>query len=189
MTLPIRPHPQLHLGGRRTGLTFLAVFLLLYGCGATAQPAHVETNFDSFRQRPFTTSALTLGSPCPVSPEVRLSNPPLKAPAYGYGRGPVYLTGQTEWYSGEAAVLMVDPAYSEALLIRGKQLDGAQPMPLGPASTQGDLELTSSSSANWRVWTGQIVATGSGCFGIQADGTDFTEVIVFKLRPGTPLPA
>lgn len=48
------------------------------------------------------------------------------APDYGSGAGPVYLSGQTDWYSGgQTAVLMVDPAYSGPLTVRAVPWSGA----------------------------------------------------------------
>ncbi|SRR6266567_3725917 len=188
---PIWPASEMRVGHSETlrHRAVLGAALVLCACGAATQSNHVEVNLDSLRQRPLTVQALSPGSTCPVSSEAHLSNPPLKAPAFGYGDGPVYLTGQTEWYSGEAAVLMVDPKYTGEVLVRGRQMDGAQTLPLGPASTQGDVEITSGPSSNsWRVWTGQIAATGPGCFGLQADGADFTNEIIFYVSPGTPPP-
>ena len=112
----------------------------------------------------------------------------MKAPAYGFGQGPVYLTGQTRWYAGEAAVVMVDPAYGGTVVIRGRQLDGSQSMPLVPTSAEGDVAIFRSSPSDWRVWNGQLSASSPGCFGLQADGTEFSELIVFQVLAGSPPP-
>src|SRR6266852_4239574 len=48
-----------------------------------------------------------------------------KAPNYGAGVGPVYMSGQDSWYSGgQVTILMVDSKYSGPLLVRAFQLGG-----------------------------------------------------------------
>ena len=112
----------------------------------------------------------------------------------GIGEGPVYLTGQFDpvWYSDGLAQLVVDPAYSDIVLIRGKQLNGPQGMPLAaaPAGSSADIEIPAVHPSNERVWNGRISVIGPGCFGLQVDGATFEEGIVFEVVPGTsPVPA
>ena len=147
-------------------------------------------------------------SSCPASPDK----------GFGFGAGPAYLAGQTSWYAGgQEAILMVDPKYSGPLVVRASQLggDGKSQITLGAdnldptavaglvvkerqhgttivsavQTTDGGLELQAApSSPLWRAWFGRLSTTGPGCFAIHADGTAFTEVIVFAVQAGPAPP-
>jgi hypothetical protein len=153
---------------------------------------------------------------CPTSSTVRLG--PTTAPNYGFGAGPAYLSGQSSWYAGgQAAVLMVDPTYSGPLLVRASQVggDGTSHITLAEEtlppsalaglafkerqhsvmlvsavhSTGGGLQLEAApSSPLWRAWFGRLSTDGPGCFALQVDGTGFTEVIVFAVQAGPAPP-
>jgi hypothetical protein len=153
---------------------------------------------------------------CPASSMARPGG--TTAPDYGYGPGPVYLSGQSSWYAGgQAAILMVDPKYSGPLTVRASQLggDGTTQITLAPESldpnamaglvikerqhgviivsavqtAEGGLELQAApSSSLWRAWYGQLSTFGAGCFSLQVDGTGFTEVIVFPVQAGPAPP-
>lgn len=105
-------------------------------------------------------------------------------------RGPVYLTGEFDIvrYSGESVRLVIDPAYSGIVLVRGKQLNGPQGMPLvaTPPGSSPSIEIPAAPSIDGRQWAGQIVVSVPGCFGLQVDGATFEEGIVFEVQPGTP---
>ncbi|MDQ6719974.1 MAG: hypothetical protein M3077_08075 [Candidatus Dormibacteraeota bacterium] len=146
---------------------------------------------------------------CPVSSQ---------APNYGFGSGPVYLSGQNDWYSGgQVAVLLVDASYSGPLLIRASPLagDGASTITLaeenlsttavaGLAAKEqqhsrqlvsatrlagGELRLAAGEpSSSSREWFGYLSTSGPGCFAVQADGDTFSEVITFSVRPGPAPP-
>jgi hypothetical protein len=81
--------------------------------------------------------------------------------------------------------LIVDPAYSDIVLIRGKQLDGPQGMPLDHAF---DIQIAAGRSPNGRTWDGRILVSSPGCFGLQVDGVTFEEGIVFLVQPGVAPP-
>jgi hypothetical protein len=134
----------------------------------------------------------------------------------GFGSGPVYLGGQTSWYSdGQAAILMVDSKYTGPLSIRASELGGdgllritladvpptdlanitAKESSHGRAvvsaihTPEGGLELAADAgSPSWRAWYGWLSTAGPGCFAIQVDGTALHEVIVFAVHPGPPPP-
>lgn len=140
------------------------------------------------------------------------------APDYGFGAGPVYLSGQDSWYAGgQAAILMVDPKYSGPLRVRASQVGGSgtsqitladenlDPSALAglvykerehsvtvvPATQAADgaLELRAvPSSSFWRAWFGQLSTTGPGCYSLQVDGTAFHEVIAFGVHAGPAPP-
>jgi hypothetical protein len=112
---------------------------------------------------------------------------------------------------------MVDPKYSGPLVVRASQLggDGTSQITLGAdgldptaraglvdkerqhgvvvvsavQTTEGGLELQAASvSPLWRAWFGRLSTGGAGCFAIQADGTQFTEVIVVAVHAGPAPP-
>jgi hypothetical protein len=137
---------------------------------------------------------------------------------FGFGAGPAYLSGQSSWYAGgRAAILMVDPKYSGPLAVRASQLggDGALQITLAAENldptalaglvvkerqqgvmvvsaaqtTEGALELQAvPSSPLWRAWFGQLSTSGPGCFALHLNGTAFTEVIVFAVQAGPAPP-
>ena len=39
----------------------------------------------------------------------------------------------------------------------------------------------------WSQWLGRLTVDKPGCYGLQVDGTSFTTVVVFAVRPG-PVP-
>ena len=139
------------------------------------------------------------------------------APNYGFGSGPAYLSGQTDWYSGgQAAILMVDPKYSGPLSINAYPLgsDSTSKITLDQEnlspdslaglaekerqhsvqvvfaqSRAGSLELAAvTPSQLWRGWFGHLSTTGPGCYAIEAKGTSFSEVIVIPVQGGSPPP-
>jgi hypothetical protein len=88
-------------------------------------------------------------------------------------------------WSGQALKWIADPAYDGPVLIRGRQLNGRHRVGFGngivpysemqvPPGT-GDPQVD-----GWRGWGGYARFRVPGCYGIQVDGTDFSEVIVFK---------
>jgi hypothetical protein len=160
-------------------------------------------------------SSLAPNASCPASPMVNFAN---TAPDYRFGAGPVYLSGQSGWYSGgQAAILMVDSTYSGPLLVRASRFGGdgrsqitlvedtlppsvfaadaakerQHPVTLVSAvhTTDGGLQLQAApSSPLWRAWLGRLSTDGPGCFALQVDGTGLTEVIVFAVQAGAASP-
>jgi hypothetical protein len=126
---------------------------------------------------------------CPVSRPASGSKAPKGSfVPIGFGEGPVYLTGQgIGWYPDQEVRLIVDPAYSDIVLIRGKQLNGSQGMPLVavPPGPSPEIQMPAEHSASGRRWAGRINAIEPGCFGLQVDGSSFEEGIVFEVQPGT----
>ena len=164
-------------------------------------------------QRPLNLPVLTSTASCPASTMNNLGN---TAPNYGFGAGPVYLAGQSGWYSGgQVAILMVDPAYAGPLLVRAAQLGGAGTSQITLAdlpptdlanitakesqhsvavvsavhTPEGGLELQADlGSPSWRAWFGSLSTGGPGCFALQLDGAAFSEVIVITVHGGPPPP-
>ena len=164
-------------------------------------------------QRPMKPPTLAANETCSVSSTADLG---AMAPNAGAGVGPAYLSGQSSWYSGgQAAILMVDAHYSGPLLVRPFQLGGDQKstvaltdfppyananaadkerrhgVALVPATrtTGGGLYLAAvAQSSFWRAWFGTLATDSAGCFGLQVDGDVFTEFIVFAVNSGKAPP-
>ena len=130
--------------------------------------------YDSLRLRPLTLPTASSAGLCPVSRPAPVPKAEVSKGSFvpnGVGEGPVYMSSQVEgWYADEAVRLIVDPAYSDIVLIRGKELDGPQGMPLDHAF---DIQIPAGRSPNGRVWEGRILVSGPGCFGLQVDGVTF----------------
>jgi|SRR5919108_3614859 hypothetical protein len=140
------------------------------------------------------------------------------APNYGLGSGPVYLSGQSDWYSGgQAAIILVDSSYHGPVSVRASQLggDGASTITLAEANltktaagglafkerqhgvhmvsatnqAAGEMTLAAGGpSSSWRGWFGTLTTSGPGCFAIRADGDNFSEVIIVWVQAGPAPP-
>lgn len=165
--------------------------------------------FAALSQRPLKLPGVAATARCPATSSGDLGD---TAPNYGYGSFPAYLSGQSAWYSGgQVGVIMVDPAYSGPLLIRAAGLGSAHDTRITLTDIQaadgsiskeaqhgvtvvsavhtsdGQVELQeSTSSPSWRGWFGWLETGGAGCFGLQVDGTSFSEVIVINVQSGPP---
>ena len=159
----------------------------------------------ALEQRPMALPRLASTATCPASPGVT-----------SLGPGPVYVTGQSEWYSaGQAVVLSVDSSYSGPVLVRGSELGGGGLLGITLAdqsptvtgnfaakesshsvtavsavhTADGGLELQADlGTPSSRAWSGVLSTDGPGCFGLQVDGSTFTEIVVLLVRPGNPPP-
>ena len=206
------------VGGRQSAKWLAVVILAITAaCGAASSqsppnpspsaPGATETSPTSLRERPVQLQALPRGAPCPTTPLTNLQiagSPGLtKLGSYGFGRSPVYLSGQQRWYSGRQAVsILITPTYSGPLLVRSRQLDGAFHLTLAhedlpPPAVSSLPELVNAHETpdgiemdalppprSWHVWTGFLTTDGPGCFGIQVDGGGFSEVIVIQVQQG-----
>ena len=186
------------------------------GGASVVQVGAASTGADpmaALSQRPLNLPVLTSTASCPASPMVNFGN---TAPDYGFGGGPVYLSGQSGWYSGgQAAILMVDATYAGPLLVRAFPLGGAGRSQITLAdlpptdmaniaakesqhsvavvsavhTPEDGLELQADlASPSWRAWFGRLSTSGPGCFALQVDGAAFSEVIVVYVHGGPPPP-
>lgn len=181
--------------------------------GATDQPTVSTLGSADLSARPMKLPALPSGAHCPVSPKVAVTAAPVGVktaiPAYAFGSGPAYLSGQLDWYAGtpgQAAVILVDTTYSGPILIRAGSLDGSGTATLAivdlPEShrlpgmtapgtaTAGGVQAQVPPPAYpglWRDWTGHLTLSAPGCYAVQVDGTSFTSVVIFAVQPG-PIP-
>ncbi len=169
-----------------------ALAIALVGCVASpqaeAQPSG-NTAASSQTAQPLKLPALQPGSPCPVSLQQDFAGAPgNKLPGYGFGPGPVFLSGQTQWFSGVYALILVSPAYSGRVVVRGHQLDGTNGMPFRGQQGDGNITIAPGSPGQWRQ-SDAVVSGAPGCYGLQVDGSGLSEIIVFSISGGTPPPA
>ena len=161
-------------------------------CAASPQ-AEVHTSASvaasSQTAQPLKLPTLQPGSVCPVSAQQDFATQPgNKLPGYGYGPGPVFLSGQTQWFSGVYALILVSPANSGKVIVRGHQLDGTNGMPFRGQQGDGNITIAPGSPGQWRQ-KDAVVSGAPGCYGLQVDGDSFSEIIVFSVTGGTPPPA
>lgn len=114
------------------------------------------------------------------------------------GRGPVYAVSgrdsrvvrmpadartQDGWYALKT-VWLADPHASGPLLVRGARIDGPGEVGFGTRQqVDAELRLTTAASASesgWRSWPSLMFVRSPGCYAVQIDGLDFTEVLVFR---------
>jgi len=183
----------------RSALTAVLVGLCCLACETTTAPPVPKAAIGKLQDlysRPLKLPVLAPGAKCPVSPQETIGSGPLTKqndiPSSGQGMWPVFMSGSdgTGWLAGQGALLLISPEYVGPLIVRGHQLDGSGGMPLVPASSANSVEIASTTSTNWRQWDGQIAqGNAPGCYGLQADGFNFTSQIVIAVVHGTPGPA
>jgi hypothetical protein len=76
--------------------------------------------------------------------------------------------------------------YQGPALIRGRQLNGTAELRFGEGSDSllfpsGDTGVHSGFSGQWRELPAHLRFAQPGCYALQVDGLDFTEVIVFEI--------
>ena len=163
----------------------------------TPSPSPPQVDWAPLTAKPVTLQQLSSGTPCPVSRQVDLvvtTNGPKKGgPNYGFGQGPVYVSGQIMWYAGTQAILfLTDPSYTGPVLVRSMRLDGTGSLTISGQDTTtldgGAIGLAQSSSPPyWGMWVGMLTPSAPGCYGIQFDGTSFSSSAVIAVSPG-PVP-
>jgi len=161
-------------------------------------PSPPQVDWAPLIAKPLNLQQLSSGARCPVSPQVDLTvttNGPKKGgPNYGFGQGPVYVSGQTNWYAGTQAILfLTNPKYTGPVLVRTMRLDGNGSLTLsGDGATTldgGAIGLAQTSSPPyWGMWIGMLTPRAPGCYGIQFDGTSFSAISVITVLPGPVRP-
>jgi hypothetical protein len=163
----------------------------------TPSPSPPQIDWAPLIAKPLNLQPLSSGARCPVSPQVDLvvtKNGPKKGgPNYGFGQGPVYVSGQIMWYAGtQGVVFLTDPKYTGPVLVRSMRLDGTGSLSLsGQGATTlggGAIGLAQTSSPPyWGLSFGTLTPSAPGCYGIQFDGTNFSSSAVIAVSPG-PVP-
>ena len=153
-------------------------------------PTPPTIDWSTLTAKPLNLQPLPSGASCPVSAQVNFT---LKAqsgkwPPYGFGQGPVYVSGQFTWYSSgtQGVVILTDPKYTGPVLVRSRRLDGTGSLTFsGQDATSladGAIGLAQTSSPPyWGTWFGTLTASAPGCYGIQFDGSDFSGTAVIAV--------
>ncbi len=155
----------------------------------------LETAWDALRQRPVELTPVAPGTACPRSAQRSVE----RVEGMAIGDGPVALQGLDADgvlhvaevpLAGNDAVVparwIATPAYAGPLLIRGQRLDASGELRFGTGNAQAELAFPAASAVqgpDWRVWGGYrpFLVGAPGCYAVQVDGTDFSEVIVFEV--------
>ena len=127
---------------------------------------------------------------CHVTAGVLISPPrppETKLPDYGFGRGPVYLSGQNGWYAaGQEALLLVAPNFSGAVTVGG-HLNGGRASPAFDGRPTVQI-LAGSRAPYWRYWDGRLAFPTAGCYSLTISGTGIDDVVVVYAHDGAPPP-
>ena len=193
---PVR-NPRHWQSHRLAGFASVMLFVgLLPGCNTPGPNAEQAKNAetDNTPAPTLTVESLNLptlgpGKLCPISQEVALPTLGVvvggkPVPTYGYGRGPVYLSGQLVWHQGQLALLLTAPEYAGPVRARGARLDAPGDFPI--QSQTGTLSLPArTKGSGWRMADAPLKpGLPPGCYGLEVDGTNFTEAIVFSVSSG-----
>lgn len=175
--------------------------------GLTA-PVAPMTGIPASLYRPSQLRTIAAGSACPVSPSHTFPAGQGFSDAYdGIGDGPFVMTGDgkvgvnftvpdNDAYSGTGwpgtkAIWRISDAYAGPILVRGARLDGTGMVQfdrydtglVGAAGTVGTpfptLGYITSAGIGASSYPDAIRVQSPGCYGLQVDGTDFTETITF----------
>jgi hypothetical protein len=173
--------------------------------GPSGSQGPAPTTLANLRQRPLVIRQLKAGESCPAARPHTLS--PAFAP--GLGGGPVHPVGfrkqgvlvfpyppprnslfaGSEW-GGQKVLWVSNPTYDGPILIRGRQLDGANPLRFGQAGATLLHELAFARghadnwTGGWRNFPSYTRLRAPGCYAYQVDGAGFSDIIVFKAVVG-----
>jgi hypothetical protein len=160
--------------------------------GATLTP----DTWTILKRRPLYLPVMAQDASCPLAAG-RQVNPSLGA---ALGEGPLYLVGLGEQGTvkvpvgrrdGEdyvlLALLTAAPGFQNRALLRGRQLNGSMDVrfsasddPAPPTFWQITPE-SAGMAGGWLTWNIYLRVHGPGCYGVQIDGPDFSEMIVFQV--------
>jgi hypothetical protein len=167
------------------------------------------------RERPLNLPLIRAGDRCPVSKGSHNSVPQVGyifcSACYWFGNGPVHLA--LSWHDGQSdeATFSLDrvpheqgvyraktpwvskPEYSGPILIRGRRLDAEPGIRLRFTSSGSQikerLELDAPSPekepTHWSFWPTSMYVPGPGCYGVQIDTAQGTDVVVFSTTTAT----
>ncbi|WP_157254430.1 hypothetical protein [Nonomuraea typhae] len=141
-------------------------------------------------------------SSCPVTKGRRLPpGLPFGGTAFGEGRVRVVLVGakagaritvdpvrRDGWY-GKKSLWFAEPSYQGPVLLRGTRLDKPGEVAFGEEPRSLAVQIPPgpgvNNSGGYRHWPGSTWVRSPGCYGLQADGLNFSVSIVVEVRaPG-----
>lgn len=119
-------------------------------------------------------------------------SPADKLPSYGYGKGPVYLSGQNSWFAaGQETLFLIDSAYTGAVRISGQLAGSAAVAPIfiGSEVSGPDIVIPSGSvSPYWRFWDGQMSFAEPGCYTLTFQRKGADDAVTLYVHSGSPPP-
>jgi len=94
------------------------------------------------------------------------------------------LFGGSAW-GGQALKWDGAPSYHGPVLIRGRKLTAHDGLGFGAGIVpQAEMDVPPGSgdpnAGGWRFWSGYARLRSPGCYGLQVDGTTFSEIIIFR---------
>ncbi len=148
---------------------------------------------------------LAAGARCPVTPPGRKAyrneGPALgPGPIYALSLGPFARTavmplvlpspalfGGSAW-GGQVLKWVGAPSCHGPVLIRGRKLTSRDGLGFGSGAVpQAEIDVPPGppgvvglNPGGWRLWPGYARLRSPGCYGLQVDGTTFSEVIIFR---------
>jgi len=165
--------------------------------------------FSQLKSRPLNFPALSAGERCPISHGSRDTVPRADyifcAGCYWYGKGSVFMALAWSDQSTDEARFALDrvpheqhayraktpwvskPEYAGSILIRGRLLTGKEKLrfasggnkPLDALELQAPA-LERNDSSRWSFWPTSMFVPHAGCYGIQIDTSDATDVVIFE---------
>ena len=168
---------------------------------SSAQGANPD--WQSLQQRPLHLPPLASGGRCPASTLASQVSGKKYGVGGAVGSGPVYAVlgraslftvfrpGWGAW-AGQKVLWFVLPSYKGPVLIRGRKLGSSQLMRFdGGKNPAAEIRIAPGETVTWK---GQVAGSrgrpsdvrvrAPGCYGVQIDGTSFSEVIVFPISTG-----
>ncbi|MEV0592046.1 hypothetical protein [Nonomuraea cavernae] len=139
------------------------------------------------------------GGRCPATVGKRLpAGLPFGGTAFGDGPVRLVLVGaeqkaRTELdalrdgWRGKKSVWFADPSYQGPVLLRGMRLDAPGDVAFGESPDSLAVQIPPGPGVNvsdgYRHWPGSTWVREPGCYGLRADGLDFSISVVVDLRP------
>jgi hypothetical protein len=149
--------------------------------------------------RPLALPFIAPGGSCPTTPGSALSTRAFGGIALGQGSvrpliaqkdaagaedGQLDLLPSKEGWYAVKTLWFAAHGYNGPVLIRGRELDGSNPVAFGEAPVLQDVQLPPGRTINheggYRTWPGATWLRAPGCYAWQVDTEDASEVIVFQ---------
>ena len=165
--------------------------------------------FSQLKSRPLNFPALSAGERCPISHGSRDTVPRADyifcSGCFWFGKGPVFFALSWSDQSTDEARFSLNkvpfeqrtyraktpwvskPEYAGPILIRGRLLTGNEKLRFASGGNKpiDALELQApakekADSSRWSFWPTSMFVPHAGCYGIQIDTSDATDVIIFE---------
>ena len=190
----------------RLVLCFACVVAGAFLCPAVVVAQTVE---ESLKHRPMSLPTLAPGESCPVTTG-SLGTVPRQRHIFGgalwFGAGPVYFALAWKDSPGDDATFALEPvpregdahraktpwvaspSYSGPILVRGSAIDAGRRVLRFDATGEGPrntLELKAPRAplpSLWSFWPSAMWIPGPGCYGVQIDTLEATDVVVFEAQ-------